>query len=161
MSIEIIKIDYSNRQHAADLSFLMNAYASDSMAGGKPLSDYVIKNLAFELSKLDHAFSLITYVNDKPAGLVNCFEAFSTFNCKPLVNIHDFFVLQAYRQAGLSQLMLEKVTDIARTKNCCKLTLEVLAGNNAARSAYQKYGFTAYELDKATGVALFWHKDIT
>jgi len=48
-------------------------------------------------------------VNGIAAGLVTCFELFSTFSCKPLINIHDVIVLKKFRGNGLSQKMLKKV----------------------------------------------------
>ncbi len=54
--------------------------------------------------------------------------------------------------------MLEKVEEIAISKGCCKLTLEVLEGNQIARSSYNKFGFTDYKLDPKMGQALFWQK---
>ena len=56
--------------------------------------------------------------------------------------------------------MLGKVELLARDRGCCKLTLEVLEGNAVARSAYEKFGFTGYELDPAMGKAHFWEKKL-
>ncbi|MFT5906124.1 MAG: ribosomal protein S18 acetylase RimI-like enzyme, partial [Cryomorphaceae bacterium] len=42
----------------------------------------------------------------------------------------------------------------------CKITLEVLSKNEVAKSAYQKFGFSGYELDPEAGKALFWEKPI-
>lgn len=158
MNIKIEKVDYLNNTHARDLTFLLNEYACDQMGGGKPLQQYVIDNLTTELSKLPHAISIICYVDNKPAGLINCFEAFSTFYCKPLINIHDVMVLKGFRGQGLSHKMLAEVEAIAQSKGCCKLTLEVLNKNEAAMSSYKKYGFDDYTLDPETGHALFWQK---
>ena len=158
MNIEVIKADYRDEKTGEDIAFLLDAYASDPMGGGKPLSNDVKSNIALELSKLPHAFSVIAYVDAKPAGLANCFEVFSTFLCKPLVNIHDIVVLEEYRGRGLSHRILEKVEQIAIQKGCCKLTLEVLHGNTGAKVSYEKFGFKNYELDPALGQALFWQK---
>ena len=157
-NIKIIPADYTNPKHAEEIIVLMNAYASDPMGGGKPLTKTVNDNLVNTLATLPHALSIISYVDGVAAGLVNCFEGFSTFSCQPLINIHDVIVLQPYRTKGLSYRMLEKVEEIARTKGCCKLTLEVLTGNKIAQSAYHKFGFADYELDPAMGKALFWQK---
>jgi ribosomal protein S18 acetylase RimI-like enzyme len=54
--------------------------------------------------------------------------------------------------------MLEKVEDIAISKGCCKLTLEVLEGNKIARASYNKFGFSDYVLDPKMGKALFFQK---
>jgi GNAT superfamily N-acetyltransferase len=158
MIIEIIKADYLNEKHAKEIAVLMNCYASDPMGGGMPLTEKVKTNLARELSKLPHAFSLIAYVDGIAAGLVTCFELFSTFSCKPLINIHDVIILKEYRANGLSQKMLDKVEDIAISKGCCKLTLEVLEGNTIAQASYRKFGFYDYELDPKMGKASFWQK---
>ncbi|WP_340677047.1 GNAT family N-acetyltransferase [Paraglaciecola sp.] len=161
MVIEIVKADYKNDKHKTDIPALLNAYATDPMGGGKPLAEDVQRNLVNELAKLPHAFSVLAYVDGKAAGLVNCFEAFSTFACKPLINIHDVVVLDTYRGRGLSQLMLNKVEEMAVAKGCCKVTLEVLSNNTVAKSAYLKFGFAGYELDPQAGSALFWQKTLS
>ena len=91
---------------------------------------------------------------------VNCFEGFSTFQARPLLNIHDVVVHKDYRGQGVSGLMLQKVAELARQRNCCKLTLEVLQNNPAAQAAYRKAGFQAYQLDPQMGQALFWEKKL-
>lgn len=158
MNIEVIQADYRDEKQAKEIALLLNAYASDPMGGGKPLSNEVQAKIALELSRLPHAFSVIAYVDSRPAGLANCFEMFSTFLCKPLVNIHDVVVLKEYRGQGLSHKLLEKIEQIAIERGCCKLTLEVLSGNTSAKASYERFGFKNYELDPAMGQALFWQK---
>ena len=161
MNIEIIIADYHNPAHAADLVEMLNHYATDPMGGAEPLCDHTKANLANELAKRPHAFSVLAYVDGKPAGLANCIEGFSTFKCKPLVNIHDIAVAKDFRGLGLSTKMMEKVEQTARERGCCKITLEVLEGNEVAKSAYAKFGFEGYELDPAMGKALFWEKPLS
>jgi ribosomal protein S18 acetylase RimI-like enzyme len=160
MKIEVVRANYLVPKQAADLVFLLNAYATDPMGGGEALSPEVQQNLAPALAALPHALSLLCYVDDQPAGLVNCFEGFSTFRCKKLLNIHDIAVLPNFRGLGLSHRLLAEVEALARERGCCKVTLEVLEGNEVARRSYEKYGFNAYELDPALGKALFWQKTI-
>ncbi len=160
MKTQITLVDYHNPTQSADLMILLNAYAKDSMGGGEPLSDYTQQNLITQLQNQPQVFSLICYVDEKPAGLVNCVKGFSTFSAKPLVNIHDVVVLPLFRGQGISQLMLAEVESIARDHDCCKLTLEVLEGNHIAKNAYQKLGFAGYELDPDMGQAVFWQKSL-
>ncbi|UFS63729.1 GNAT family N-acetyltransferase [Sulfurimonas sp. HSL-3221] len=160
MNIQVVKADYSSEKHKAEIPMMLDAYARDPMGGGKPLDDVVKHNLVTELSKRPYAFSVIAYANGEPAGLANCFEGFSTFACKPLVNIHDITVLPKYRGLGISQKLLEKVEEIASSKECCKITLEVLGNNVVAQGAYKKFGFAAYELDPEAGSAQFWEKKL-
>lgn len=158
MSISIQVANYHDPQQAQDILYLMDSYARDPMGGGEALAEDVKANLVRELAKIEHAFTVLCYVEGKAAGLINCFETFSTFKCKPLINIHDVVVLTAYRGQGISQKMLMTVETVAKEKNCCKLTLEVLEGNKVARNAYLKYGFGHYQLDPAMGNALFFEK---
>jgi len=158
VNIKIIKANYADSKQSDDIISLLNSYAQDPMCGAEALSQFVIENLINELAKLPHAFSILCYVDNVAVGLINCFEAFSTFSCKPLINIHDVIVLHDYRGNKLSQKMLMEVERIAKSKGCCKLTLEVLSKNGAAKMSYEKYGFSHYELDPKMGVAQFWQK---
>lgn len=156
--IVVVQADYSNPVHAQAVRDVLNHYAKDPMGGGEALSAQVLEALPAELAKRAHAFSVLAFVDDVAAGLVNCFEGFSTFAGKPLVNVHDVSVVDTFRGLGLSHKMLEKVEDIARERGCCKITLEVLEGNPVAQGAYRKFGFSDGQLDPAHGRMLFWNK---
>lgn len=158
MNVDVLLADYRNPSHGEAMAELMNCYARDVMGGGRALPDSVASGLAQALSNLPHAFSVLSYHDGRPVGLANCFEGFSTFRCQPLVNIHDFVVLQAYRGRGIAALMLNKIEEVARIKGCCKLTLEVLEGNHVAKRVYARFGFHGYELDPRMGKAVFWQK---
>lgn len=160
MDIEVILADYHNNQHAQHILLLMEAYAMDPMGGGEPLNPYAKSQLIEQLAIRSDAISFLAYHEKQPVGLVNCFESFSTFYAQPVINIHDIVVLKAYRRLGISHKLLEKAEWIAKEKNCCKLTLEVLSKNHAARLSYQKFGFESYVLDADYGTALFWQKTL-
>ena len=160
MNIEILQADYSNAEHAQALVRLLDMYARDAMGGGHPLSEQVKQALVPALARRPHAFSVLAFADGEAAGLVNCFEGFSTFACKPLINIHDVAVADAYRRRGIAQQMMRYVENIARERGCCKLTLEVLQGNRNAQQMYGKLGYAGYQLDAATGAALFWQKGL-
>jgi ribosomal protein S18 acetylase RimI-like enzyme len=159
-SIEIVIADLSNFTHATALVELLNTYAIDPMGGGEELSDYVKENLAKTLAARPDTQVIFALDGEEPIGMVVCIEGFSTFACKPLINIHDVIVKREYRGQGISGMMLEKVEQIAREKGCCKLTLEVLSGNKSARSAYANFGFEGFQLDPQMGEALFWQKKL-
>lgn len=160
MNISIQVANYQNPDHATAMLELLNAYALDPMGGGEALSEFVRTNLVAELAKRSFALSLIAYADEKPAGLLNAFEGFSTFAAKPLINVHDLIVLEQYRGLQISQRLLQALEIIAIERGCCKITLEVLQGNRVAQQAYQKAGFAGYELDPQMGQALFWQKKL-
>jgi ribosomal protein S18 acetylase RimI-like enzyme len=167
LDITVCRADYANPAHALALVGLLDAYAQDPMGGGEPLSQFAQSNLVGELARRPQAFSVLAFVSepghggergDKAVGLVNCIEGFSTFACKPLVNVHDVAVLPAYRGQRVAEKMLALVTQIALERGACKLTLEVLQGNVGALKLYHRLGFANYQLDPATGYAQFLQK---
>lgn len=160
LSFHIKVADYQNPQDAAHIIELLDIYARDTMGGSQPLTEYARQSLIPALTSLPYALSTLCYVGSQPAGLLNAFESFSTFKCKPLINIHDVIVAPNFRGMGISQMLLKKVEEIARAKGCCKITLEVLEGNTPAQAAYQKFGFSGYQLDPLMGNALFWQKNL-
>lgn len=146
---------------ANEVLTLLDNYASDLMGGGEELSQYTKENLISELRKRPtcHIFIARNQDSQEPAGLVISFEGFSTFSCKPLLNLHDVCVLSAYRRKGVAKTLLTFVSKYAQeTLGCCKMTLEVLDGNEPAKALYQSLGFAAYELDPTMGKAIFWQK---
>ena len=159
-AIQICRVNYADETHAAALTRLLDSYARDVMGGGKPLAADVLGKVAAELAKRPHAFSVLAFVDETPAGLVNCFEGFSTFAAKPLVNVHDVTVEPQYRGRGIARLMLAEVERIARERGCCKLTLEVLQGNTTAIGVYNNFGFGGYKLVDAMGQAMFFQKQL-
>lgn len=157
-ALEIVRADYAHPAHAEALVFLLNAYASDPAGGAEPLSDYARQHLVQELARRPQAYSVLAFLGGQPVGLVNAIEGFSTFKCRPLVNVHDVAVLPGYRGLRIAERMLDLVEAIARERGACKLTLEVLEGNAPAVRLYQRIGFAGYELDPAMGQARFMQK---
>jgi GNAT superfamily N-acetyltransferase len=155
---EIVIADLSLPSHASAIVYLLNEYAKDDMGGGAELADFVKDNLVAELRKRPVAHVILAFVDGSPAGMAICFEGFSTFACRPLLNVHDIIVARPYRGRGLSKLLLAKAEEIAIGLDCCKLTLEVLEGNAVAQATYQACGFAGYELNPKMGKAMFWQK---
>ncbi len=159
--VDIVEAELSRPEHAAAVVQLMDEYARDPMGGGEPLPVMVKENLVRELAKRPNLHQFLAFDGDVPAGLINCFEGFSTFACRPLLNIHDVIVSAAYRGQGLGRLLLQAAETRAMELGCCKLTLEVLEGNTVAQAAYKAFGFSGYALTPTTGKALFWEKKLS
>ena len=157
---KIVTADLDDPLHAEAIIFLLNAYAQDEMGGGQALSEYTKLNLISELKKRPYMLAIIAFFKDEPAGLAICIEGFSSFACMPLLNVHDMVVLPQFRGQKYSHKLLAKAEEVAKERNCCKLTLEVLERNTVARNAYRSFGFEGYELDPKMGKALFWQKKL-
>ena len=160
MLVDILPADLSSAIHTDAILDLLNDYASGLSGGGTPLPLHVRTNLIPALQKRPNALVLLGFADGEPAALAICFEGFSTFACRPLLNIHDFMVAQRFRGRGLGRQLLAAVEQSARERGCCKLTLEVLEGNTVARQLYTSFGFAGYTLDPAMGSAQFWQKTL-
>ena len=163
LHLTILPANYAHPGHAHALVTLLDAYARDPTGGGEPLSAFAKANLARELGRRPQAFSVLAFDGvdvdtAAPVGLVNCIEGFSTFACRPLVNVHDVVVAASHRGRGVAARMLALVAQMARERGACKLTLEVLTGNHGARRLYERLGFAAYQLDPSMGQAQFMQK---
>ena len=160
MKIDIFEADLNNPEHAKVLVFRLNQHAQDPMDGNEALSEYTQQNLVAEIKKRDAVHVILAFADGTPAGLINVIEGFSTFACKPLLNIHDVMVDEPFRGLGLSRKMFDKVEQLAHELDCCKLTLEVLDNNTVAKTAYENFGFQGYQLVPEFGQAVFMEKKL-
>ncbi len=158
MPLIVLPVDYLNGAHRAALVMLLDAYARDPMGGGEPLAEDVKARLCDDLAARAGAASFIAWLDDQPVGLINCLEGYSTFKAQPLLNVHDIAVLPGHRGQGIGLALLAAAESHARTRGCCKLTLEVLTGNTPALRSYLRFGFAPYALDPAAGQASFMQK---
>lgn len=160
MDLSVFEADPADPHHARAIISLLDGYAGSLHGGGKGLSAAVKQNLPAALAARPTAHVILALADGGPAGLVIAFEGFSTFQCRPLLNIHDVVVAEKFRGQGLSKRLFTAVEAMAVRLGCCKLTLEVLEGNTIAQAAYRSLGFAGYQLDPSLGKALFWEKKL-
>jgi GNAT superfamily N-acetyltransferase len=158
--VELLKAELSVPEHANAVLAVLDEYAMDIMGGGNCLPDYTKENLVSALSRLPHCHIILAFDETKPVGLAICFEGFSTFACRKVLNIHDFTVVPAARGRGISKVLLSRIEAVAHDLGCCKLTLEVLEGNKLAQQIYKNFGFESYELNPEMGRAMFYEKKL-
>ena len=109
------KADLSNESECSTILRLLNCYALDIMGGGEELSEFSQANLITELRKRQSSCHIfIASIDSIDVGLAVCFEGFSTFACRPLLNIHDFCVLSEYRRKGVASTLLFYIDSFAR-----------------------------------------------
>jgi GNAT superfamily N-acetyltransferase len=159
-TLTFTKVDYTNQAHIDDLFGLLQMYAKDPMGGGQAIDDAVIQSLAPALAARPYMHSFLVHKDNQALAFANCIESFSTFSGKGVMNIHDFAVVPSARGQDVSQFLLKGIQDTAQRLGCTKLTLEVLQGNKSAIRAYEKSGFSAYQLNPELGDAMFWQKYI-
>lgn len=159
-AITVIEADLSLPGHQDALVAMIDAYSRDPMGDGGPLDPNVRDRLIPGLRAHPTTLAFLAFDREQPVGVAMCFLGFSTFAAKPLVNIHDFFVLGSHRGRGISRQLLAAIEAKARALGCCKLTLEVLENNRHARQIYERFGFAQYQLQPGAGGALFLSKGL-
>jgi GNAT superfamily N-acetyltransferase len=158
--INVIEADLTLPAHARAVLDLLNQYAQEPTGGGAGLGEQVKRDLIPALQRRRDALILLAMQDGEAVGLLNAFEAFSTFAAAPLMNIHDVYVVPLLRRTGIARALLQYAERAARHRGHCKITLEVLSGNLPARRLYRAHGFEAYAEDERMGHALFWQKKL-
>jgi ribosomal protein S18 acetylase RimI-like enzyme len=138
----------SSKTHKQDLQHLFCEYFAIS-------NTTVNDNLAQQLFSIPYFKGFIIYVDNKAAGFAVCFESFSTYQCKKVLNIHDFLIGSQYRRQGLAPLLLEDIECFCKENDFCKITLEVKGSNLTAQKLYLQSGFKDANLKTKS---LHWQK---
>jgi ribosomal protein S18 acetylase RimI-like enzyme len=159
-TLRILINPYADVSHARAIFEMLDNYARDPMGGGTALGPNVRRDLVPELRRRPWIVTLLALEGETPVGLMIAMEGFSTFAARPLMNIHDVAVHPDHRGRGVGTALFSEIEKIALKRGCCKLTLEVLSGNEGAKRLYGRLGFKPYVLDPDNGVAQFWDKAI-
>lgn len=152
MSVSVIDADLDRIEHCTGLVAILDEYARLPHIAGRGLPDEVIDNLTSRLSKVSGKQILLAVSGEKVIGVAVCFEGFSTFSGRPLLNIHDLAVSAEYRGQGIGTLLLDAVAERARELGCCRVTLEVDTDNPGAKKLYERSGFVMTQE--------FWKKEL-
>jgi len=126
---------------AAAILQLIDAYARDPRGGGAALPQAVRERLVPGLAAHPTARAWLAFEGDAAVGVCVGFIGYSTFQARPLLNIHDLAVLPGQRGHGVGRALLAAAESQARVEGCCRLTLEVQEDNLPARRLYARCGF--------------------
>ncbi len=163
MKIEIVDADLSDARDAAALVALLDAYAREPIGGATPLAPEVSARLAPDLrARIDSGAAVVLCARSEgaPVGIAVCFVGDSTFQARPLLNLHDLAVLPDARGLGVGQALLSALEARARALGCCKVTLEVREDNARARRLYEQVGYVDYSPGGERTRTLFLEKKL-
>lgn len=155
LALHIEPADLHNPAHERAVLDLLDMYSRDIMGNSAALPDTTRDALIEGLRRHPTSLVLLASVDSIYAGVCVCFEVFSTFQAKPILNVHDLTVHPQYRNAGIGRALLEHVESQALERGCCKITLEVREDNAAAKHLYHSAGF-----HDSRPVMHFWHKSV-
>jgi GNAT superfamily N-acetyltransferase len=142
--LEIRETDLTDPGDAQGVVEVLDSYATDPVGGGQPLRSDVRERLIPALREQPNSLVLLAFDDEQAIGIAVCFFGFSTFQARPLLNIHDLAVVPGHRGKGVGRALLLEAEKQALGRGCCKLTLEVQEGNLTARSLYDRFGFADF-----------------
>ncbi len=157
-AIAIREADLDDPTHSEALVELFESYMRDPLEGGEPPSEEVKRKLVPGLRAHPACHVFFAMKDEMPVGFAVCFLGFSTFNARPLINIHDIFVDASLRGMGIGKKLLDRIEAKTRSLDGCAITLEVRKDNERARRLYRNFGFQRGEIGGAE--VEFWRKTI-
>ncbi|MHA7112441.1 N-acetyltransferase family protein [Sunxiuqinia elliptica] len=145
MNYTFVPIDLTNETHEKQLLRLLDIYMQDEMGKGAPMNQNMAPKIMKGLRTYSGYLGFFAVADGEYAALANCNHDFSTFQAKPLINIHDFVVHPDFRGKGAGLFLLEGIAAFAREHGYCRINLEVRHDNVGARKLYQKAGYNDCE----------------
>lgn len=142
MELSIIQVDIQNPIHCDQVIKLLNDYMIDPMGNNRPMPKELGPQIISGLKKHTGFLGFFVVDGEQFAGLANCNVNFSTFQAKPLINIHDFIIAPECRKVGAGSFLLQGIINYASQNGFCRVNLEVREDNQIAKSLYKKNGFT-------------------
>jgi len=142
MELSIIQVDLHNPVHCDQVIKLLNDYMNDHMGNNRPMPKELGPQIVSGLKQHSGFLGFFVLAGEQFAGLANCNVNFSTFQAKPLINIHDFIVAPECRNIGAGSFLLQEIISYASKKGFCRVNLEVREDNANAKALYRKMGFT-------------------
>lgn len=155
MELSIIQVDLQNPVHCDQVVKLLNDYMNDPMGNNRPMPKELGPQIIAGLKLHSGFLGFFVMADDQFAGLANCNVNFSTFQAKPLINIHDFIVAPEFRNVGAGHFLLRGIINYASQNGFCRVNLEVREDNLTAKSLYRKMGFT-----DCVPRMMFWERKI-
>tara|TARA_R110002072_G_scaffold173600_2_gene328294 strand:+ start:72335 stop:72799 length:465 start_codon:yes stop_codon:yes gene_type:complete len=153
MAVSVVDADLRLSAHGEGLVAMLDEYARLPHIAGRGLSADVRENLVDRLAAISGKQILLAVDGGRVIGVAVCFEGFSTFTGRSLLNIHDLAVSAEYRGQGVGTMLLDAVAERARKIGCCRVTLEVDTANPGAKKLYERSGFVMTQE--------FWKKELS
>lgn len=152
---QLIQVDLSSEIHCVKLLELLNAYMEDEMGISKSMPSSLAIKIIEGLKQHAAYLGFFVCVENEFVALANCNLNYSTWQAKPLINIHDFVVLPSFRKQGAGVFLLAEIENYAKKRGYCKITLEVRNDNFKAQNLYKKARF--YDVEPPM---FFWEKKV-
>ncbi len=139
MDLTFRQVNLQNTAEHAIILSLLNDFSLESVS--KSLLPEVYTTLISNLQQHPTTVVYLAECEGQSIGIAVCFIGFSTFANKPLLNLHDFYISDAFQGRGAGKQFLNWIEQEAKARGCCKVTLEVSAHNTWAKILYERSGY--------------------
>lgn len=139
---QFVQVNLEDENHCNNLLLLLDDYMRDEIGTGKPMPAGLGPRLINGLRNHAGYIGFFVCIGNDFAALANCNLNFSTWQAKPLINIHDFIVSSSFRNRGIGMYLLKEIEQYALQKGYCRINLEVRIDNYKAQNLYRKAGYT-------------------
>lgn len=153
MSVTIRESSSGDRERLVDLFLQLNVHedsVADDRRTDRVAAEESLDFVEGRLAKLGGVF-LVAEVAGEVAGLmVLVYQTDSVYireDCRPFAYIQDLVVDDRHRRRGIGRALLDAAEKAAAAAGYRRIVLGVLAGNEAAETAYARQGFRAYAHD--------------
>lgn len=83
-----------------------------------------------------YAHCLFILENNKEIGYMIYFFKYSTFYSLPVFHLEDLYIDEEYRHKGYGREVFEKIKEITKNENCCRIEWQCLDWNRNAINFY-------------------------
>ncbi len=128
---------------AALLSLLERQAAFEGSPGGVAITEAIIRSDGFGAGARFEAW--VAERGGAVTGVLIAYQAYSSWAGAPTLVIHDLFVEQDARGSGAGRALVTRAARRAVELGCCRIDVNVLGWNTAARAFYEHLGFQGLE----------------
>ncbi|MGF1737023.1 N-acetyltransferase family protein [Photobacterium satsumensis] len=132
-------IDTESHEQSDQLEALFAEYIAT-------LSVSIEPHVVTQLFQLPYFHGFICFVDNEPAAFAVCFESYSTYKAKKILNIHDFMVSAHFRGQGVGKALLNGIEQYCIANEYLKITLEVDDDNSVAKKLYSACGYEDHQV---------------
>ncbi len=143
--IRVRTADLENEADAQAVVTLIDGYARGPGGQSAPLAEQAREQLVPGLRAHPRVTVLLAFQDARPLGVAVLVENFSTFAGRPFLNVHDLAVDASAQGRGVGTALLAEAERLARSRGCCKVTLEVHGTNEGAKRLYTRLGFESLD----------------
>ena len=133
--------DFANPMHCARLCEMVDCNITESSGDNKPLTNDQKLVLLDGLESLPSSIVIFAVDNKEIIGYATAFINFSSLTASAVMNISELYIEQNYRNKGWAVKMIEKLIDMAKYKDCNRISIEINKNDAEVQHIYSGFGF--------------------